>query len=149
MTDIMMMLGPYPFTLNTAAYQQLTRASTYRWKQLDRIGKTPAQQYVGPGADQITLNGEILPHWRGGFDQLDQMRAQAKRGKPLKLIDGHGGYVLGNWVVTRITETKSELQPNGAPGVIKFSMTLKEYGGSAPSALELAGSVLSTLARLV
>lgn len=71
MTKVMMMLGAYPFMLDTAAYQKLKRVSTYRWKQQDRIGRKPGQQFVGPGADQITLQGEILPHWKGGYGQLD------------------------------------------------------------------------------
>ncbi|MCL6285588.1 phage tail protein, partial [Ruegeria sp. 2012CJ41-6] len=67
MSNVMMMLGAYPFMLDTAAYQRLSRVSSYRWKQQDRIGRKPAQHYVGPGADRITLRGEILPHWKGGL----------------------------------------------------------------------------------
>ena len=33
--------------------------------------RKPGQQFVGPGADQITLSGEILPHWKGGYGQLE------------------------------------------------------------------------------
>lgn len=77
--------------LNTAAYQQLKRISTYLWKQQNRIGRKPAQQYLGPGADQITLKGGILPHWRGGYHQIDLMRTQAGWGKPRVLLEGYGG----------------------------------------------------------
>ncbi len=151
MTKVMMMLGAYPFMLDTAAYQQLKRSSGYRWKQLDRVGRKPAQQYLGPGADQITLSGEILPHWKGGPYQVDAMRAQAARGKPLVLLEGYGGLVLGSWVILKIDETRSELLGNGSPRVIKFSMTLKEYGEDQGGfgGLGLALAALSTLARLV
>jgi len=151
MTKVMMMLGAYPFMLDTAAYQQLKRSSEYRWKQLDRIGRNPAQQYVGPGADQMTLSGEILPHWKGGLYQVDAMRAQAAGGKPLVLLEGYGGFVLGTWVILKIEETKSELMGDGSPRVITFSMTLKEYGEDQGGidGLGLALAALSTLARLV
>ncbi len=119
MTKVMMMLGSYPFMLDSAAYQQLKRSSEYRWKQLDRIGRKPAQQYMGPGADQITLSGEILPHWKGGLYQVDAMRAQAAGGRPLVLPEGHGGFVLGSWVILKIEETRSELMADGSPRVIK------------------------------
>lgn len=150
MTKVMMMLGAYPFMLDTAAYQQLKRSSTYRWKQLDRIGRKPAQQYTGPGADQITLQGEILPHWKGGYAQLDLMRAQATRGEPLVLLEGHGGFVLGDWVILRIDETRSELMADGSPRVIGFSMMLKEYGDDQGGigGLALGMAAISTLARL-
>jgi phage protein U len=150
MTNVMMMLGAYPFMLDTAAYQQFKRRSDYRWKQQDRIGAKPAQHFVGPGADQITIKGEILPHWKGGYGQIDLMRAQAKEGKPLVLLEGYGGYVLGDWVILRIEETKDELMEDGSPRVITFTMTLKEYGDDQGGlgGLALGLAALSTLARL-
>lgn len=150
MTSVMMMMGPYPFMLDTAAYQEIKRVSTYRWKEQGRIGRKPGQQYVGPGADQITIKGEILPHWKGGYGQLDLMRAQAGRGRPMVLLEGNGGFVLGDWVILRIEEAGSELEANGAPRVISFSLTLKEYGGDEGGfgGFGLALAALSTLARL-
>lgn len=146
-----MMLGAYPFMLNTAAYQQLKRNADYRWKELDRIGRKPAQQYIGPGADQITLEGEILPHWKGGAAQVDVMRAQASLGVPLVLLEGYGGFVLGTWVILKINETKSELMGDGTPRVINFSMTLKEYGEDQAriGGLGLGLAAVATLARLI
>mgnify|MGYP001028384525 CR=1 FL=1 len=146
-----MMLGAYPFMLNTAAYQQLKRNADYRWKELDRIGRKPAQQYIGPGADQITLEGEILPHWKGGTAQVDVMRAQASLGVPLVLLEGYGGFVLGTWVILKINETKSELMGDGTPRVINFSMTLKEYGEDQAriGGLGLGLAAVATLARLI
>jgi len=148
---VMMMLASYPFMLDSAAYQQLKRSSEYRWKQLDRIGRKPAQQYMGPGADQITLSGEILPHWKGGFYQVDAMRAQAAGSRPLVLLEGYGGFVLGPWVILKIEETRGELMADGSPRVISFSLTLREYGEdrSGFGGLGLALAALSTLARLV
>ncbi|MEM7295902.1 MAG: phage tail protein [Pseudomonadota bacterium] len=128
MTEVMMMLGAYPFMLDTAAYQSLARVSTYRWQAQDRMGRKPAQQFLGSGADQITLQGEILPHWRGGHGQIAQMRASAAQGQPLIMLEAHGGYVLGDWVIKRIEETQTELGVGGAPHHIAFSMTLEEYG---------------------
>lgn len=151
MTSVMMMLGDYPFMLDTAAYQTLKRNTEYRWAELARIGRKPAQQYLGPGADTITVEGEILPEWRGGQHQLDVIRAQAATGKPVILMEGHGGFVLGSYVIQSIAETKAELLANGAPRVIGFTVKLKEYGddGADISGLGLAFAALSALARLV
>jgi phage protein U len=79
------------------------------------------------------------------------MRAQAAGGKPLVLPDGHGGFVLGTWVILKIEESKSELMGDGSPRVINFSMTLKEYGEDQGGlgGLGLALAALSTVARLV
>jgi len=99
----------------------------------------------------ITVQGEILPEWKGGYSQLDLMRAQAGRGKPMLLLEGHGGFVLGDWVILKIAGTHTELKANGAPRVICFSLTLKEYGGDEGGFGDfgLAIAAISTLARLV
>lgn len=149
MTNVMMMLGDFPFMLETAAYQQLRRRSEYRWAQLDRVGQTPASQFIGKGADEITLDGEILPHWEGGFDQVKAMRAQAAKGKDLALIDGANGYVLGRWVILSIEETETEHLQDGRPHSIEFSVSLREYGGSDSSGLGSAVAALYALTRLL
>ena len=145
-----MTLGPYPFMLRTAAPQQITRRSEYRWQQQDRIGRKPARQYLGQGSDEITLIGEILPHFAGGYGQLDAMRLLASRGKPQLLVSGRGN-VLGQWVITQIEEEGSEFWADGDPRVIGFSMTIAEYGGDRGgiAALFQAISAIQTIARLL
>lgn len=150
MTKVMMMLGAYPFMLRTAAPQTVARRSEYRWQRQDRIGRKPAQQFLGAGSDEITLSGDILPHFAGGYGQLDAMRALAGRGKPLLLVSGRG-QVLGDWVITAIEEEGSEFFADGAPGAIAFTMTIAEYGGDRGgiSALIAAISAIQTVTRLL
>ena len=50
MTDVLMLLGNFAFHLRTAAYDELKRVSSYRWAAQDRIGRKPAQQFLGTGA---------------------------------------------------------------------------------------------------
>lgn len=150
MTDVLMMLGDFAFHLRTAPYEELKRISTYRWAAQDRIGRKPAQQFLGPGSGEVTLTGEILPHFNGGFGQLDTLRGMAGRGKPLLLIDGRGN-VWGDWVVTQVEETATDFYADGAPGAQAFSITLVEYGADqgGTSKFGAALSVLSALARLI
>lgn len=128
MANVMMILGVYPFSLRTAAYEQLQRSASYRWQGQDRVGRLPAQQYVGPGAMDVSINGTILPHWNGGLYQVDAMRAAAGLGKPLLMVDGTGR-VWGDWVIMSIAETETEHFADGVPREIGFSMKLREYGG--------------------
>lgn len=150
MTNVMMMLGPYPFMLRTAPYEVATRRSEYRWEAQDRIGRKPARQFGGPGSDEITLSGLILPHFAGGHAQLDAMRLLAGMGKPLFLITGRG-QVLGEWVIVGIEEEGTEFWADGAPRAISFTLTLAEYGGDRGgiSALIAAVSAVQTVARLL
>jgi phage protein U len=123
----MMALGDYRFSLNTAAYQELHRSSSWRWPTVDRLGAMPAAQYVGPGEDTIHLPGVIFPHFRGGLGQVDAMRAEATKGKPLILVDGQG-VIWGHWCITSIEETRSVFFSNGMPRRIEFELALLNYG---------------------
>lgn len=140
MIEIMMALGPFRFSVNTAAYQSLRRASQYRWPAQERIGRAPARQFVGVGGETITLEGAIYPyadeplldqlvngHVASGADQLDLLRELASEGKPLLLTDGRGK-VWGQWCVESVDETQTVFFANGSPRKIEFNLSISSYG---------------------
>ncbi|MDQ7091746.1 MAG: phage tail protein [Methylococcales bacterium] len=124
---ISMILGSYIFSLHTAAYETLQRTTSYRWKAQERIGQRPAQQFLGIGSDEITLNGTILPDFAGGHSQIVRMKSSAEEGKPLMLVSGTGA-ILGKWCIVKIAETNSILLSNGVGRKIEFTMNLIRYG---------------------
>lgn len=126
MAGIMMRLGQFTFSVDTAAYQELSRTSEYRWASQDRIGQMPALQAVGPGSESINLDGTIYPGHRGGADQLNDMRAEAGRMQPLILVDGRG-FVLDRWVIERVEEGQSIFAHRGAPRKQTFRLQLRKY----------------------
>lgn len=123
-------LGEYRFGLDTAAYQTLERMTEWRWAQQDRLARPPAQQYVGPGSDRLTLSGVIYPHYRGGLRQVERLRSEAGKGEPLDLVDGLGR-VWGPWVVLSVRESHRRLMANGAPLRVEFQVELAAYGNDA------------------
>ncbi|CAA0111502.1 Uncharacterised protein [BD1-7 clade bacterium] len=127
MNNIMIAVGKYRFSIETAAYQQLTRVSQYRWQAQNRIGRTPAQQYLGPGSDTITLPGTIYPHYKGGLKQIDAMRAEAGLGEPLRVVTGLG-HVLGSWCITEVEEVQTNFASLGVPLKQTFRLTMIAYG---------------------
>jgi len=124
---VMMALGAFRFGVNRANYQTFTRAAGWRWEEQPRLGRAPALQFLGPGADEITLEGVIYPHFKGGLRQIELMRLVAGAGQPLILVDGMG-WVWERWVITAIEERKSLFLADGAPRKIEFTATLKAYG---------------------
>ena len=124
---ISMILGSYIFSLHTAAYETLQRTTSYRWKAQERVGQRPAQQFLGIGSDEITLNGTIMPDFAGGHSQIVRMKASAEEGKPLMLISGTG-VILGKWCIVKIEEANSILLSNGVSKKIVFTMNLSRYG---------------------
>ena len=128
MSDVMMALGPYRFSIDTAALQALDRVAAWRWNDRNVVGAKPRSEYNGPELEEMTLSGVIYPFYRGGFEQVDAMRAAAAQGKPLRLVDGTGRD-LGLVTIRRIEEKQSKLFVAGAPRKVEFTITLKEYAG--------------------
>ncbi len=124
---MMLALGPYRFSLNTSAYQTLKRISEYRWPSIERIGKEPLLQAIGPGCDRIDLDGVIYPHFRGGLGQINAMRDSAARQEPLMLINGQGN-VLGRFVIAQVEESQNTFLADGSPRKIEFRLSLERYG---------------------
>ena len=125
--SVMMALGSYRFALETSAYQQLQRTISYRWQAQDRINNDPAMQFVGPGAEQINLEGVIYPDFRGGLGQIEDMKDSADNGEPLLLVDGLG-QIWGRWVILQIEETREVFLKNGVPRKISFRLSISRYG---------------------
>ena len=126
MPEIMMALGGYRFSLDSAAYQRLKRTDSYRWPTQDRIGRMAAGQHTGTDATSIDLEGTIFPTFKGGLGQVEAMRGEAAKGAPLLLVTGLGD-VLGKWSILEITETESVFFANGAPKKLSFALRLQKY----------------------
>ena len=126
----LMALGDYRFSIDTAAYEELTRTTEYRWARQDRIGRHPARQYLGPGDDTISLRGAVLSTYRGGTGQVDAMREEAGKGEPLRLVSGTGT-VFGLWAILRIRETGRVFVEGGVPRQVGFELRLGYYGEDA------------------
>jgi len=129
-----MTVGDTEFTVDAPYYDRLRRQDEYRWAEIARLGRKPAQQFIGNGAMQLEISGEIITVLNpGGGDDyvgmgsLDDLRAAASEGAPLFVIDGMG-YEYGNMVVLSVSEEQTELLDNGAARKETFSIVLKEYG---------------------
>lgn len=127
MSETMMALGSYRFSIDSAAYQELKHSQAYRWQAQERLQRRPAMQFLGAGEESVELSGLIYPHFKGGLEQLDTMRAEASKGQPLLLVDGLG-FVWGQWVITQIDEGQSFFQGNGQPLKQSFQLKLVNYG---------------------
>lgn len=126
MADVMMMLGPYQFGLDTAAFQEINRNTEWRWPAQDVFESRPVLQFTGWGEDTLSLPGVVFPEYWGGTTQLDDLRALGDTGEPLILIDGRGN-VLGQWVITGVSERGSVFAQAGVARRQEFTVNLKRY----------------------
>jgi phage protein U len=118
---------PYFFNLDTAAFDELSRSSAFRWASQERLSRRPAQQAVGIGEEKITLKGAIFPGFKGGLKQLTQLRSIGTQLKPVLLTTGYGE-VLGSWCLVSLNEEQSALLQGGIPRKQAFTLEFVRYG---------------------
>ncbi|HGJ0796400.1 TPA: phage tail protein [Salmonella enterica subsp. enterica serovar Give] len=95
---VMMMLGNFAFSIDTAAYHQLTREASWRWSEQERIGKQDLLQYTGKPGRTVRLEGQSHAFFRKGVEGVNDLFDLADQAKPQQLVSGEGD-VLGWWVV--------------------------------------------------
>ncbi|MDU8428321.1 phage tail protein [Pseudomonas syringae pv. actinidifoliorum] len=118
---------PYYFNLDTAAFDELSRSSDFRWASQERLTRRPAQQSIGMGEESLSLKGAVFPNFKGGIKQLDTLRGIAALGVPLALTTGYGA-VMGNWCLKKIQEDQSALMQGGIPRKQAFTLEFIRYG---------------------
>lgn len=131
MTDIMqshtlMALGSYRFATRNGGMDKTSRDSKWRWPEQEVIGVRPVLHFVGPGSETTSIEVTIFPQFRGGFSQIDQMRAQAGLGIPHVLVDGSGRY-YGEWVIESVGDGREVFLADGTARKIEFKVELKRY----------------------
>lgn len=132
--SVMLQLGPYQFSISSAAYQSLRRDVTFRWSEQRRVGAHDALQFTGYGADTIELDGVIYPEYKGGTGQLAAMRAMATIGTPWPLVSS-GGAVFGLYVILGVSEGQTFFRRDGAPRKQTFRIKMRRYDGGLGSLL--------------
>lgn len=146
-SPVMMQLGSFQFGINSAAFQSLAHTNEWRWPSQDRFGKPPVLQYIGEGAESITLPGVIYPEWRGGTGQLASMRDLAGKGEPLPMIDGSGSN-LGLFAIERIEEKQSVFAAAGVARKVEFTIQLRRFHETDAGALASGGFSLAGLSKI-
>jgi hypothetical protein len=129
--DVMMQLGTFQFGINTAAYNDFKRTTEQRWACQELLGQLDALQFLGPGADAVTLSGVIYPDWRGGSSQVQDLRNLAAQGFPLLLVDGMGA-VWGMWAIEGVEESARLFGAGGQARRQEFTVKLRKAADIVP-----------------
>ncbi|WP_223526693.1 phage tail protein [Pseudomonas sp. BF-B-26] len=120
-------LQPYFFNLDTAAFDELSRSTEFRWASQERLSRRPAQQGIGMGEEKLTLKGTIYPGFKGGLKQLDTLRTIGARLQPLTLTTGYGE-VIGTWCLKVIGDEQGAFLHGGIPRKQGFTLEFVRYG---------------------
>ena len=120
---MMAALGQFTFALNTLAFQELRRSTSWRHPSNPRVGARPARQFVGLGDETITLTGLQAPEFMGDRKALDRLREMANQGNAYALVNG-AGENFGAWVIESIDETGTLFVREGVPRRVEFTINL-------------------------
>lgn len=120
---MMMALDQFAFSLDTLAYQELQRQTSWKHPTTPRAGARDSRQFTGPGDDTITVTGTLMPNLIGSPDALDELRAMGDLGDAYALVDGVGK-VYGAFVIEGVGEAQTHHDKDGQPAHIEFSLAL-------------------------
>jgi len=105
-------------------------------------GAEPPLEYVGEGANEMSLSGKLFPMAIGGLDELELLTQMRVSGKPQYLMRGDGT-PIGWFAITQVSSRSSYLGGQGVGRQIDVSISLTR--SQKPS----AQSFFSLLAGLI
>lgn len=124
---MLLSLGDFRFSVDTAAYDGMDVDAEYPWARADRLGESPQMQAMGKEHRKMTLKGLIITTYRGGVGQPEALRQMAARMEPLDLVTGDGR-AWGKWCIMRVGESDSNFFIDGVPRMQSFTLELERYG---------------------
>lgn len=124
---MLLSLGNFQFSVDSAAYDRLTVKAEYPWSKADRLGGTPQLQAVGKEHRAISIGGAVFPAYNSvGADQIESIRRLAAKMEPQILVAGDG-MNLGKWCVLSIVEDDSCFFEQGTPRKQSYTLELERY----------------------
>lgn len=123
---MLLSLGDFKFSVDTATYDDLSLEAEYPWAKIDRLGNTPQLQSVGKEHRTMSLKGVVYTTYRGGAAQPEALRSIAGKMEPLELVTGDGR-ALGKWCITKVSEGDSCFFEDGVPQRQTFSLDLERF----------------------
>ncbi|AXS39280.1 phage tail protein [Breoghania sp. L-A4] len=126
--------GAFAFQALGFSYTDVARRLSTPWAKVAVAQRLDAQQWTGPGEDEVSIKGVLFPEEFGGGASLDGLRAAALVGVPLMLVS-LGGRVFGYHTIQGIDEDRGFHDAFGAPRRNAYVIKLLRYTGSpSPSA---------------
>lgn len=118
-------LGLFVFEPATFPFAGLTRRSGWKHARSERVGTRDASQFTGPGGDEISIEGAIIPEAQSGsFGAIEDLRKMADDGERYPLVDG-SGTVWGEFVIVAMNEGRHYIMVDGTPRLVEFSLDLE------------------------
>lgn len=123
---MLLSLGDFRFSVDTAAYNGLDTNAEYPWAKVERLGESPQLQAMGKEHRTKSLRGVIITSYKGGAGQPETLRAMAGKMEPLELVAGDGK-AWGKWCIMSVNESNDAFFPDGVPRKQSFTIELERF----------------------
>lgn len=120
-------LGLFVFERETMLPDELTSRANWEHAASERIGARPAYQFTGPGPEDLSIPGRLVPELGARADALRTLADMADAGDDYPLVDG-AGEVLGTYRITALDTTRRHMIDNGKARIIDFAVQLVRTG---------------------
>ena len=120
---MMMALGLFVFSLDTAPYSEFQRQVGWRHPGNSRVGRRPSHQFTGPDDETITLSGKLMPELTGGDLTLAVLELMGDTGDAYTLIEGTGRF-YGQFVIDSLDTKRTYFFQDGAARACDFTLKL-------------------------
>jgi len=119
----LMALGLFVFERESMLPDEFTTRANWEHPATERVGARPAYQFTGPGPEEISMPGRLVPELGARPQWLATLREMADAGEDYPLLDGTGE-VLGKFRITALDTTRRHLMDNGRARIIDFAIQL-------------------------
>jgi phage protein U len=120
----------------TPNFETIQRDQQFTWVSNDRLSRDPAMQFVGPGEENISIDGKMYPYHFGGLDTLSRLRQAGRNGKPMDMVRfyplsdpaGYAAEHIGTFAIKRVRTVEQKIGTIGIAQKIDFTVELTRYG---------------------
>lgn len=103
-----------------------SRSGGSRWSTHDVHLRKPVSEFGGPGLESVSLQVRLdEAHGVDPAEEVDRLREARDAGEVLPFV--LGGAVVGDFVVTDLSEQWRRILPSGRVAVVELEITLQEY----------------------
>ncbi len=118
--------GPYVFEAGSAAYEELRHKTGKRRAPHEIVGRAPANQYLGPKLEEISVRGTVFPlDQPGSAAQALAMGQEAKANTSYTLISGQGT-VYGVFTLDEMDRVEGEIVVDGIALKVTYDLKFVE-----------------------
>lgn len=124
MNTVMAMISTFAFDLSSRDFNRLDRTRSYNFAEIQKAQDHPGLQSIGKDMEEITISGSLTT-LRSGVAPLDDLYTIADQKEPVPFVMGYG-IVVGDFLITKISEGKSIFLDDGVHIQMEFSIDLKK-----------------------